>query len=690
MPRAVPEECLWLIVSYLRHDRPTLHALLLTSTALFRIAVSFLYASPFRLLHDEANCAWSSVQLTKRYDSLVHILLHSSQLLQDAHPPQGHGADADADSTAIVSRLPRYGPEVLPLPTPSTVDYLSFYTDMFHDPMLHQTFMTLFPTVPNCYLANVIWFRPMVEIRNRIELAIMDRVLPQVTSLVINMPIMVPRIKIPWMANLQRLEILGTEFCLLQEQDLESDVAFYTESTRSNDSTHHNSHGGMSRLDKMLTFIWDHQRLFGTLRQLKIEHDVPTHVSTGFQPHHRLVELVEAMGDRLEVLDVQHWPEAVRFLDRFPITHLKSLLLPLNKEAIFEESGDAARFLWHCPRLEELGIYTQEEDLLRAWRPTEQIMDMHHDRWDRRARSQIKRISIAGSAQKVIEIINEAAELFPSSLETIAARSWFSGKLSTVPLSWSSSSLGSSQSLNRLTELDLEGEVAWTFDFASLQNSPRLCRLRLAFTGPMPSRSVKKRPAIEHVAKVFTLQDVELVGNWETLAIRKWPAVLAQTYHLQRLDLVGCEGISAEQVFSLVRDIIGQSAEWRRREGEKQVPLAGLRSGPSEGDTAASTRSVLDEYLYGHCRLRWVIVSKRLHDHLLRQWNDWKQWLAIPTARVGTWPPVAPTALVARRAEREKPPVDKETMALGDSAYVRASVARIHFSFVVTARPSSR
>ncbi|KAF8924390.1 hypothetical protein EDD21DRAFT_420341 [Dissophora ornata] len=679
MPVVVPEECLWLIVSYLHHDRATLHALLLTNTTLFRLAVSYLYASPFRLLHEERNRSWTVVELTKRYDSLVHLLLHSSQLLPDIHYRNNRHGDNDSDNNGgdVVSRLPKYGPEVPALPTPPTIDYLSYYIDMFHDPMLHGTFMTLFPSIPNCYLANPIWYRSLVEIRNRIELAMMDRVLPQVTSLTVNMPIQVPRVKLALMANLRRLEILGTEFCLLNEQDLvwETTTSFSTESRSRNGSY------PMSRLDKMLTFIWDHQRLFGTLRELKIENKV---VDARRQPQSELMELVEAMGDRLEVLDVQFWPGAVMFLDRFPVAQLRSLLLHTEKqpEARLEESHNMATFFSHCPRLEEFCMYTGDKDILKAWRPMYGLQTVPEgpglhslatrDSAPYSEMSKLKSINIAGLAQTVIEITNEATDLFASTLEAVTVRSWFSGKLSTVPLSWTGSTLA------RLTDLDLEGEVAWTFDFVSLLSCPRLCRIRLAFTGPMPSRSLKKQPAINHLTQIVTLQDLELVGHWETLTIRRWPLVIAKMHYLERLDLVACEGITADQVFNLVRDIVGESAQWRMRESS---------AGRDHDDTMDRKVAVTEEYLYRHCRLRWVIVSKRLADHILRQWNDWKRWLATSGEQ-------QPTVVVARARLAEtgsvsKDTVAKDTVALGRSPFVRASVERVRFSFVTTARPSS-
>ncbi|KAI1315026.1 hypothetical protein EDD11_001365 [Mortierella claussenii] len=635
------------------------------------MAVHFLYASPFRLLHTEPNCHWTVVERTRRYDSLLHLLIHSSNLLSST---EGGG----------VSRLPRYGPEVPSLPTPSTVDYLSYYTDMFHDPMLHETFMTLFPSIPNCYLANVIWYRSMVETRNRIELAMMDRLLPQITSLAVNMPIQVPRIKYHQMANLRRLEVLGTDFCMLTDQDLEWERTLHT-----NRASRAAIGYTMTRLDKMLTFIWDHQRLFGTLRELKIEDKA---VSIHRQPGARLIELVEAMGDHLEALDVQYWPEAMLFLDRIPTRNLKCLLLHLHKEPepLLEESGNMAAFLSHCPRLEELCMYTTEMNLFQTWRPVRgfqdakiansqpfkfqwQTVEAYHISFGRQSR--MRRLNIAGLAQDVIAVANEATDLFASTLETLAARSWFSGKLSTAPLSWSGSTLA------RLTDLDLEGEVAWTFDYASLLQCPRLCRIRLAYTGPMPSRSSKKQPAITNLPRVFTLQDLELMGNWETLHIRGWPAVIAQIRRLERLDLSACEGISAEQVFLLVREAIEQSAQWRQQE---EGPVAGTGVQGLDRHHLQHQGNLVTQY--GHCRLRWVIVSKRLEDHIMRLWYDLKRWLLMTTA--GETPLLSPPASATPSTVSAACVPSKAGLVATASPFVVASVERIRFSFVVTARPS--
>ncbi|KAG0233296.1 hypothetical protein B0O80DRAFT_439697 [Mortierella sp. GBAus27b] len=611
----IPEECLWLIVSHLRHERATLRALLLTSSELFRIAVSFLYASPFRLLDQERNLHWTSVQRLKKYDALVHLLLHSSQL----HP------DTARDAARVLS-LPRYGPEVPKLPTPSTVDYLSYYTDMFHDPMMHQTFITLFPSVPNCYLANVIWYREMVEIRNKIELAMMDHVMPQVTTLAVSMPLQVPRAKLPLMTNLRRLEVLGTDFCLLDDYKLE----WGKSAQPVNNAPKH----AMTRLDKMLTFIWDHQRMFGTLRELKIENK-----EVSEQPDSQLVGLVEAMGHRLEVLDVRFWHRAGLYLDRFPTQHLRCLLLRPNKgaELRLEESGNMATFLSNCPNLEEIQLYTGEKDLLKAWRPRNRVETgrtpvLHNQHREMR---KMKRISIAGVAHNVISIANEAAELFATTLEALVVRSWFGGKIFDVPISWSGCTLA------RLTNLDLEGEVAWTFDFSSVLNCPRLSRVRLAFTGPMPSRSAKKQPAINYLEQVCTLQDLELVGTWVTLVNRGWPAVIAKMYHLERLDLRACD-ISADEVVKVVRDAIEQSARWRLQSETSHD--SSIKDGK---ESSQAKPPIANEYLYRYCRLQWVIVSKGLEGEVIYLWSEWRKRLEAKQLR-----------------------------------YQSASAERVHFSFV--------
>ncbi|KAF9914859.1 hypothetical protein BX616_007418 [Lobosporangium transversale] len=662
MPSVIPEECLWLIISYLRNDRESLHSLLFTNRTFFRIAVSFLYASPFRLLYNERNCRWTSIERTRRYDSLVHVLIHSSQLLQPDIYDTKH-------SNSIIFRLPPYGPEVPSLPTPSTVDYLSYYTDMFHDPMLYETFMSLFPLIPNCYSANVIWHRPMVKIRNRIEYAMMDRVLPQVTSLAINMPIQVPRIKYFMMANLRRLELLGTDYCLLTDDDLE-----WERTTHTNKVSRSAKGYSMSQLDRTLTFIWDHQRLFGTLRELKIENKA---VPIERQPARRLIELVEAMGDQLEVLDVQFWPEAVFFLERIPTRRLKTLLLHLNKEPepFFQDNGGLVSFLSQCPKLEELALYTTENDLFSPWRLQRTAQDStqpaiystlsmttRHKYSRIQTHSEMKRIDIAGLAQDVIMNLNDATELFSSTLQAIKARSWFSGKLTTIPLSWFNSTL------SRLTDLDLEGEVAWTFDYASLLNCPRLCRVRLAYTGPMPSRSSKKQPAIDNLPRVFTIQDLELVGNWETLYIRGWPSTIAQIHRLERLDLVACEGIVADQVVSLVQDIIEQSA--RRYLQEQEV----------FGDNDADVPVLRNNY----CHLRWVIVNKRLHDNIEQQWDGLRRWLAMRSGAEGS----ESANLMTRGATIATTSTAPTGLVATASPFVIRSVQRVRFSYVTIARPT--
>jgi len=274
-----------------------------------------------------------------------------------------------------------------------------------------------------------------------------------------------------------------------------------------------------------------------------------------------------------------------------------------DPEPFLEQSRTMATFLRHCPKLDTIKMYTKEKDLLESWRSR---TGMNHDSLDmilprlqtlsldsrlEGRRSKLTDISIAGLAQDVIAIVNEAVDMFASELKSISVRSWFNGRLMTTRLSWADSD----SRLQQLTDLNLEGEVSWTFDYSSLSKCSRLSRVRLAFTGPMPSRSAKKQPAIGLLAQVSTLRDLELVGHWETLDNKGWPAVVARIARLERLDLKGCEGMTADQVFRLE---LATAESKRRNEKENGT----------------------------ECPLRWIIVNKRLEDALsrLRQ-NHWRQ-----------------------------------------------------------------
>ncbi|KAF9429786.1 hypothetical protein BGZ94_009480 [Podila epigama] len=621
----LPEECLWLIVSYLSQERATLHSLLLTSRVFFRISVSFLYTSPFRLLHNEPNQHWTIVERTRRYDNLLHLLISSSHLLQDNNEDHNHTSttlhqETRTDRPHAPSRLPPYGPEVQLLPSPTTVDYLSCCTNMFHDPMMHQTFMTLFPTIPNCYYDNVVWYRSMVEVRNRIELAMLDRLAPQLTTLAVCLPMQVPRIKLPYLSSLRRLEILGTDHSLFTDADLESEKLMIL----ANPPRSSHTRATPSRLDKMLMFIMDHQATFGTLRELQIENKPESELSNFKQPS-RLIELVEAMGDNLEVLDVQHWPEAVFYMDRIPVKNLKILLLHSlkNPEQIFRVSGNMQTFLGSCSRLQGIKMYVNNKDVFDAWRPkwttTLSTTPQHgQQRLDHSHMTLLTRIDLAGLAERVIAATNEAVELFGPTLEHITVRSWFNGSLVSTPLSWSG------PSLTRLASLDLEGEVAWTFVYSSLLHCPTLARIRLAFTAPMPSRSSRKRPAIDHICQLPNLRELDLLGLWGTLAFRGWPEVISRLQRLERLDLVGCQDMKAEQVVQLVKDILSETTTTQQQSNQEEKEQSQLEPHYEDHQGQEANQSGTDLLLwqyYNQSQLRWVIVSKQLEDNIRQLWQ---------------------------------------------------------------------
>ncbi|KAG0036230.1 hypothetical protein BGZ82_004503 [Podila clonocystis] len=581
---------------------------------------------------------WTVVEKTRRYDCLLHLLISSSSLLQEDN--QSTSPKTRPNKPRASSKLPTYGPEVSQLPSPATVDYLRYYTDMFHDPMMHETFMTLFPTIPNCYHDDVVWYRSMVEIRNRIELAILYRLAPQLLTLTIALPMQVPRIKLPWLSSLRRLEILGTEKGLYTDFHLETEKLIVL----GNPPRPTANRLAMSRLDKMLTFIQDHQRRFGTLRELQIDNKT---VFPSKQPGTRLIELVEVMGDSLEVLDVRYWPEAVLYLDRIPVQNLRTLFLHTLKqpEQVLQVSGSMSTFLGSCPKLQEISMYVNTKDIFEAWRPERFVVDHTTEQHRQevlglKGMTSLTRIELAGLAENVIVVVNEAAELFGQTLEHLTVRSWFNGKLTTTPLSWTSS-------LARLESLDLEGEVAWTFDYTSLLNCTTLSRIRLAFTGPMPSRSLKKQPAIDTLTRIFGLQELDLVGKWETLNNKGWTSVISSMHQLERLDLVGCEGLQAEQVVHLVKELFAESERWQLSD---QMQIADLGQ---EGDgLPASSDSPVYQNYYGQSRLRWVIVSKHLEDAIFRYWHAYGR-----------------------------------TMGLC-SPFVRSSFERVRFTYVSLARPS--
>ncbi|KAG0267748.1 hypothetical protein DFQ27_008393 [Actinomortierella ambigua] len=700
----LPEEVLLQVARCLHGDRASLAALMQTHGVLFRIATPFLYAGPFRLLQDEPNFHWVKTEETRRYDRLAHLLLVSSGLLkhreidrggfrfpedngalEQQHQQQGATDRAlmglfQSQATIVTTRhtngqLPSYGPEVIPLDLPTTTNYLAYYTDMHHDPMLHETFMTLFPFIPHCYRAHPVAFPALIHTRNQIELAMIDRLAPQLQSLTISLHFNVPRIKVPWLSHLRRLEILGTEFGLLTSTDLA--LGKYRITNRATRSVELQS-GTWTRLDQLLVFVVDHNRIHGTLRELKIDNNLE---GVYLQPSERLVEIVEAMGDQLEVLDVECWPDAVWYLDRIPTANLRKLTLHRSKTPV--QNWDQARFcrfLESCTHLEDLQTFTAQADIFSAWQPpsppsiralsaalspTEQkpqpIALKNYIRTTslRKRRRGMRRIEIMGYAEVVNTAVNEATVLFADTLESITVRSWFSGKLTSIPLSWTTtgtmapaivvagqqlsysnlheqppraprapSSLSPTANwLPQLTELDLQGEIAWTFDFESLLSCPRLVRLRLAFSGPVPRRSVAKQAPAEILRQLWTLRDVELEGSWETLSKKGWIGTLSQVRNLERLVLSECLGAQGSDMMQLVQTILAEARARCARDW-------------SELDTVDRCHAFAVHP--GYCeRLRYVHMSKRIEDAFKRLWVPYLKTVDRTCTRPSALPDLA-------------------------------------------------
>ncbi|KAG0238975.1 hypothetical protein BGW41_007991 [Actinomortierella wolfii] len=688
----LPEEVLLQVARYLQHDRATLTALMQAHSVLFRIAVPFLYKGPLRLLQDEPNFHWSKTEETRRYDRLVHLLLVSSGLLLHREvdgqgfrfPEEEDGFGSEHNNTAgqlqpqstssqlNTSLLPSYGPEVVALDLPTTTNYLAYCVDMHLDPMLHESFMTLFPFIPHCYRAHPVSFPALIHTRNQIELAMIDQLAPQIYALTVSLYFNVPRIKIPWLTHLRRLEVWGTEYGLLTPNDVAlGDYRITKRSTRSIEARS----GTWTRLDQLLMFIVDHNKHHGTLRELKIGSNpdgIDSHFYSQLQPNERLIEIVEAMGEQLEVLDVECWPDAVWYLDRIPTTSLRTLILHRARTPVHNwNHAQFCMLLESCKHLEELQTFIAHPDIFNPWRPPvgnsgsesafapQKISPGRHGDYHRyhqasplsRPRRAMKRIELMGYAEVVNLAVNEATALFSDTLESITVRSWFSGKLSSIPLSWTttgststSSSFHQQQttpprssplssmaiSLPQLTQLDLQGEIAWTFDFESLLSCPRLVRLRLAFSGPVPRRSVAKQAPATILRQLWTLQDVELEGSWETLHKKGWISTLSEIRTLERLVLSKCLGAQGSDMMLLVQTILAEARNRCAHEWSKLTTIDECRAFHVHP---------------GYCeRLRYVHMSKRIEDAFKRLWLPYIQTLDRTCAK----PPALPDLLQDR------------------------------------------
>ncbi|KAG0253226.1 hypothetical protein BG011_006486 [Mortierella polycephala] len=562
----VPDELFDLIIAYFVDDRETLHALLLSSRRLFLRTVPILYKSPFQLI--EHSRQWNREEKDKRSALLLALLLTSRR--REIAIQSAAVATTTMLTTATTTpssltaghvhhpQLPRYPYRHQQSFLTATTDYLRFYTDQ-HNISLLRPLVTLRSMASESKTYILDESRSMTDLQT--DVAISLNMYRSEKVKVIGQPIArIPLIVhyLPKLKSLVRLEL--------------SEIPYDCQ------------------IEPTIEFIRVHDACHNTLREIKIKgNDDSTHQQ--YPGHTNLIRIVQAMREP-EVVDARHWREATDVLDQIPVDSLRTLLLALSDTPPINIS--VPEYLARCGKLERLRMRISDKGLF-AWATAEARISMNQDHQRALSRSlllptsrlhhtssssslsssylstpptsaswqyhhhhfydeepepwlqgppPIKSLELVGDDKSLLSAVQDAVDAFRDTLKDLKAVSMavtmeYEPEFNIKPLTWS-------WPMSQLTVLDLEGEIALSFEFSALGFCPMLRTLRLSLPPYMYSTSENgdqlndMKARIPMICLATSLMDLELYGKWTVsdALLGKMVKAMARLTNLYIVDCV--------------------------------------------------------------------------------------------------------------------------------------------------------
>ncbi|KAF8923121.1 hypothetical protein BGZ58_003322 [Dissophora ornata] len=273
------------------------------------------------------------------------------------------------------------------------------------------------------------------------------------------------------------------------------------------------------KIEPVLEFIRVHDATHHTLKEIKIKGSEDQ--NRRLEPSHKqLIRLIYAMQTP-QVVDARHWREAILVVDKIPADCLHTLLLGMADMP--PAYINVAQYLSECAFLEVLRMPVRD-DRLFAWAaanrrtmemsqnkapPTVSSTTSPHSPWQlnhqytierQKDHSRLRSIELCGEDRCLIPALRDATDAFRDSLEYLKAQS-LALMMTTIPV-LNFMKLNWSWPLTRLSVLDLEGEVAFAFDFSALRYCPELTTLRLALPPYMYSTTEDEQMLEEMTARI--------------------------------------------------------------------------------------------------------------------------------------------------------------------------------------------
>ncbi|KAF9365770.1 hypothetical protein BGX34_008374 [Mortierella sp. NVP85] len=563
----LPDECIDHIVAYLVDQRQALHALLLSSQKLFQRAAPILYRSPFLLI--ESSRRWTKDEKKKRSTSLLALLLTSKVAPESEERPSSLVWSSSSTSTL------------------ATVDYLRFYTFQYQVE-LTQLLLNLRTIESDHYLLNY-----SSKTLDDVSLELIKycpeniRVIGQPLA---RTPMLVPLVD--KFRNLVRLEL--SEFPTVYN------------------------------IDPIIDFIRVHDQRYKKLKEIKIKgfedqrYLEPSHKGlVEIVQVMKTAQVVDARHWREATLVLNRIPveclktlllsmadmppnniSAADYLRRCRL--LEELRMPVRDDRLFAwavaerraeldrhaAAGALSRSRSLPPPVTTSGVpgtsfhpnpgvatpVSSSSSLLSPSSVSGSLSSLslaspwhnHHlDRPDMEEPQvprlvRLKSLDLLGEDGCLVPALKHAVDAFRDSLEILRATSHATTMLTT---SYSSHlSLTWQWPMTRLSVLELDGEVASSFDFETLDCCPALTTLRLSLPTYMYSSNEddhtleEMKNKVSRICKAKRLRVLELGGKWP-ISDQLLKKMTEEMRQLTTVSIVECVGYTVKGVHTLIGNL---------------------------------------------------------------------------------------------------------------------------------------
>jgi hypothetical protein len=286
-------------------------------------------------------------------------------------------------------------------------------------------------------------------------------------------------------------------------------------------------------ISKATEFISTHRRVYQSLQEIKIKSNDQSD----------LTPLIQAMGQP-HTIDVSNWINAEQYLHLFPLQHCRILQMRqgLSRSA-FNPPVDILAQLVNAQVLRIPAFHEHMFSWAIGENPTykgvlsEQEFGLPN----------LTSISLYGLDTQMIAAFVDAVAAFHFTLQTLVGLSSFH-EPSPVAFAWS-------QSLPRLTRLDLEGTIALRFDLTCLGHCPVIRELRLNIGRKIPQDWNPSLKAQQLAQVSQSLRSLDIGGWWRLPASCFTETLLPVFQRLWRLNVMWCDGPTVDILLQLISSL---------------------------------------------------------------------------------------------------------------------------------------